>query len=305
MGASPARRPGGGRTGPDPAFRRPRKPLTLVVDFTTGNGGRTVAAVEPDATAEDASPEEPGEEPGSARRRRRVPVWAELLLYIGVTLLMTSLIKTFLVGMYSIPSESMEPYTYKGDRVLVDKLSMWVGGEPTRGQVVVFHDPHHWLDGAETGSGGNPVARLLGAVGILPEQHDDLLIKRIIGIGGDTVECRDRKGPVYLNGKPLDESGYIQGGKGGYPCWNGAYKVVVPKDSLWVLGDNRQHSGDSAWNYVNRGLDNGFVPRSNVVGHVVGVVSWLRDAPPAEPIIPLPPTPAPEAPGVNSTVPQA
>jgi signal peptidase I len=210
-----------------------------------------------------------------------------VLLYIAVTLLLTSVIKTFFVGMYSIPSESMEPYAYKGDRVLVDKLSTWVGGDPARGQVIVFHDPHHWLDGEEgtTGS-GNPVAAFLSTVGILPEQHDDLLIKRIIGVGGDTVECRAKTGPVYLNGKPLDESAYIQGGKNGYPCYNGVYKVVVPKDSLWVLGDNREHSGDSAWNYVNRGLDNGFVPRANVVGHVVGVVSWLRNAPPPQPIVP-------------------
>jgi signal peptidase I len=270
-----------------------------------------VAAVEPDATVEDAAPGAFGGAGGGAgdgygddgsggdlprrsrrsRRRadRKIPAWLEALLYIAVTLLLTSLLKTFFIGMYSIPSESMEPYTYKGDRVVVDKLSMWVGGEPARGQVIVFHDPHHWLDGTETsGSGGNPVGAMLATVGLLPEQHDDLLIKRIIGVGGDTVECRSKAGPVYLNGRPLDESGYIQGGKNGFPCWNGVYKVVVPKDSLWVLGDNRQHSGDSAWNYVNRGLDNGYVPRANVVGHVIGVVSWLRNAPAPQPITPLP-----------------
>ena len=200
--------------------------------------------------------------------------------YIAMTLVLTSLLKTFFVGMYSIPSESMEPYTYKGDRV-DGRQAVHVGRRRAGARAGHRLPRPAPLAGrlGDTGTGGNPLGTLLSTVGMLPEQHDDLLIKRIIGVGGDTVECRTKAGPVYLNGKPLDESGYIQGGKGGYPCWNGVYKVVVPKDSLWVLGDNRQHSGDSAWNYVNRGLDNGFVPRANVVGHVIGVVSWLAGRP--------------------------
>jgi hypothetical protein len=49
-----------------------------------------------------------------------------------------------------------------------------------------------------------------------------------------------------------------------------------------VLGDNRARSGDSSWNFIKRGGgDVGFVPTGNVVGHVIGVVSWLRDDHPA------------------------
>ena len=219
---------------------------------------------------------------GGRLRRLKLPAWAEILLYVGFSLLLTSLIKTFFVQMYYIPSPSMEPYTYKGDRVFVDKFSPWLGSDPARGDIVVFHDPHGWLRGANH-SGGGPVLNFLAAVGVLPDQHDDLLIKRIIGVGGDTVECKTADGPLYRNGAPLDESGYIMNGKQGQPCHNGVYKVTVPKGQLWLLGDNRTESADSSFNYLKAGGDKtpgndaGFVPTGNVVGHVVGVVSWFRD----------------------------
>jgi signal peptidase I len=220
--------------------------------------------------------------PARRAKRRRIPAWLEILGYVVISLTLTSLIKTFLVQMYYIPSPSMEPTTYKGDRVFVDKLSPWVGGAPARGQVIVFHDPHNWLMSSARGTGGAlNLPDVLAAVGILPDQHDDLLIKRIIGVGGDTIECKTQDGPVYRNGVALDESSYIMNGKQGMPCYNGVYKVTVPQGDLWVLGDNREHSGDSSWNFLKKGGDAGFVPTKNVVGHVVGVVSWLRDDHPA------------------------
>ena len=84
-----------------------------------------------------------GRRAASRPKRRRIPAWLEILGYVVISLTLTSLIKTFLVQMYYIPSPSMEPTTYKGDRVFVDKLSSWVGGAPARGQVIVFHDPHN------------------------------------------------------------------------------------------------------------------------------------------------------------------
>lgn len=254
--------------------------------YTSGTGSTGA-----DPETETPSDEEPAAVPsrGGGRRaaakqakRRRIPAWLEILGYVVISLTLTSLIKTFLVQMYYIPSPSMEPTTYKGDRVFVDKLSPWVGGDPARGQVIVFHDPHNWLM-SSAGSTGGPInlPDILAAVGILPDQHDDLLIKRIVGVGGDTIECKTKDGPVYRNGVALDESSYIMNGKQGMPCFNGIYSVVVPKGDLWVLGDNREHSGDSSYNYLKSGGDAGFVPTKNVVGHVVGVVSWLRDDHPA------------------------
>jgi len=179
------------------------------------------------------------------KAKRKLPAWAEIPLYIVISLLLTSFIKTFFVQMYYIPSPSMEPYTFKGDRVFVDKFSPWLGDDPARGQIVVFKDPHHWLIGANV-AGGGPVLNLLAAVGVLPDQ-------------------------------------YIMNGTKGEPCHNGAYKVTVPNGDLWVLGDNRTESADSSYNYIKNGGDKtpgndaGFVPKGNAVGHVIGVVSWLRD----------------------------
>jgi signal peptidase I len=261
----------------------------------TSVGGAGYPAADPE-TEPAAAPEEPAEIPsrGGGRRaaakpvkRRRIPAWLEILGYVVISLTLTSVIKTFLVQMYYIPSPSMEPTTYKGDRVFVDKLSSWVGGAPARDQVIVFHDPHNWLM-SSAGSSGGPInlPDVLAAVGILPDQHDDLLIKRIIGVAGDHIECRTQDGPVYRNGVALDESSFIMNGKDGLkasmPCFNGTYDITVPPNNLWVLGDNREHSGDSSWNYLKKGGDAGFVPTKNVVGHVVGVVSWLRDDHPAD-----------------------
>ena len=257
----------------------------------TGATGSFGAGTETETAADEELPAVPsrGGRRAAAKqtKRRRIPPWLEILGYVVISLTLTSLIKTFLVQMYYIPSPSMEPTTYKGDRVFVDKLSTWVGGEPARDQVIVFHDPHHWLM-SSAGSSGGPInlPDVLAAVGILPDQHDDLLIKRIIGVAGDRIECRKQDGPVYRNGVALDESSFIMNGKAGLnasmPCFNGTYDVTVPPGNLWVLGDNREHSGDSSYTYINKGHgDMGFVPTKNVVGHVVGVVSWLRDDHPA------------------------
>ncbi|MEY9859835.1 signal peptidase I [Catenulispora sp. GAS73] len=265
-----------------------------------GNGYRYGESGDIHATSEDLVPQtdpvgaggDPGDlttpSRGGGRRaarqtkRRRIPAWLEIVGYVVISLTLTSLIKTFLVQMYYIPSPSMEPTTYKGDRVFVDKLSTWVGGAPARDQVIVFHDPHNWLMSSAGSTGGAiNLPDVLAAVGILPDQHDDLLIKRIIGVAGDTIECKTQDGPVYRNGVALDESSFIMNGKQGMPCYNGVYKVTVPAGNLWVLGDNREHSGDSSWNYLKKGGDAGFVPTKNVVGHVVGVVSWLRADHPA------------------------
>ena len=294
VGSQPAEPPFGDGYGPDDGFGRQHDGFgaehghrDVGGSFDSGFGGGPGAGSDPDAA--DEEPQAVLSRGGGRRaartaqpKRRRIPAWLEILGYVVISLTLTSLIKTFLVQMYYIPSPSMEPTTYKGDRVFVDKLSTWVGGAPARGQVIVFHDPHNWLMG-ETGSTGGAISLpdVLAAVGILPDQHDDLLIKRIIGVGGDTIECKTQDGPVYRNGVALDESSYIMNGKQGMPCYNGVYKVTVPQGDLWVLGDNREHSGDSSWNYLKKGGDAGFVPAKNAVGHVVGVVSWLRADHPA------------------------
>lgn len=204
-----------------------------------------------------------------AGKGRNRPFWVELPLLIGVALVLALLIKSFLVQAFSIPSESMQNTLQKGDRVLVDKLTPWFGSEPERGEVVVFHDPDGWLDGVAVDP-PNTVQKVLGFIGVMPSAEEKDLIKRVIGVGGDTVECAG-DGPVKVNGKALDEPYVFPGNT---PCSNdgrGTFKVTVPQGELWVMGDHRQASADSRYHRDDR--NDGMVPEDEVVGRAV-VVAW-------------------------------
>ena len=119
-------------------------------------------------------------------------------MLIGIALVLALLIKTFLVQAFSIPSDSMQNTLQQGDRVLVDKLTPWFGSTPSRGEVVVFHDPGGWLPENPPPS-SNPVVRglqkSLSFIGLMPSAEEKDLIKRVIGVGGDTVSCKGT-GPV-------------------------------------------------------------------------------------------------------------
>ncbi|MFD7336362.1 signal peptidase I [Streptomyces violascens] len=234
------------------------------------NGG---AGVGNSAIGADGSPQTEGEEPDGPRRPKagkHRSFWKELPILIVVALVLALLIKTFLVQAFSIPSESMENTLQVGDRVLVDKLTPWFGAEPGRGEVVVFHDPANWLSGEPT-SEPNVVQRVLSFVGVLPSANEHDLIKRVIGVGGDTVECKGN-GPLKVNGKALVEP-YVN--PGGTPCSvdteGGQFKVTVPKGKMWVMGDNRQRSADSRYHQTDK--THGFVPVDEAVGRAF-VVAW-------------------------------
>lgn len=138
-----------------------------------------------------------------SRTRKNRPFWVELPLLIGIALVLALLIKTFLVQAFSIPSDSMQNTLQQGDRVLVDKLTPWFGSEPERGEVIVFHDPADWLANVPVDP-PNTVQKVLSFVGVMPSAEEKDLIKRVIGVGGDTVEC-EGDGPVKVNGTALDE----------------------------------------------------------------------------------------------------
>ncbi|MER7000827.1 signal peptidase I [Streptomyces sp. NPDC000410] len=191
-----------------------------------------------------------------------------------VTFVILALVtKTFLFQAFIIPSASMQNTLQVGDRVLVDKLSPWFGGEPDRGDVVVFHDPGGWLGAPGIGSSAEPEASgirtALSALGFVPPPGNEYLIKRVIAVGGDTVECR-RSEPVKVNGRALAEP-YIA--PGATPCDNFPVGVVkVPKDHLWVMGDNRDNSLDSRYQQL-RHPGAGFVPVDLVAGRAF-TVAW-------------------------------
>jgi signal peptidase I len=207
--------------------------------------------------------------PKEARKQRSF--WKELPILIGIALVLALLIKTFLVQAFSIPSDSMQNTLQQGDRVLVDKLTPWFGSEPERGEVVVFHDPDNWLAGEPTVD-PNPLQEFLSWIGLMPSAEEKDLIKRVIGVGGDTVECRGT-GPVKVNGKALDDRDFVY--PGNTPCSaddnGGQFKVKVPKGYIWVMGDHRQNSRDSRYNQADR--HHGMVPVNEVVGRAI-VIAW-------------------------------
>ncbi|WP_424154029.1 signal peptidase I [Streptomyces cinnamoneus] len=236
-------------------------------DGTAGTAGDGGAPVE-DAHAGET--ETPGQDDGKVRRKQQRPLWKELPILIGVALILALLIKSFLVQAFSIPSDSMQNTLQRGDRVLVDKLTPWFGSKPQRGEVVVFHDPGGWLD--EDTKQQNAVQKVLSFIGLMPSADEQDLIKRVIAVGGDTVECKGDNEPVVVNGKSLRESGHIF--PGNTPCGDKPFgPITVPKGRIWVMGDHRQDSMDSRW---HQNIDGGTVSEDEVVGRAI-VVAWPLD----------------------------
>jgi signal peptidase I len=218
-----------------------------------------------DSVSPAVAPEDKTATPDEEKKHRSF--WKELPILIGIALILALIIKTFLVQAFSIPSDSMQNTLQRGDRVLVDKLTPWFGSKPERGEVVVFHDPGDWLQGsgeANKPAGGvaGGVQKALSFIGLMPSAEEQDLIKRVIAVGGDTVEC-EGSGPVKVNGKALSESSYIF--PGNTPCSDKPFgPVTVPKGMIWVMGDHRQDSLDSR--YHERSPDKGFVDEDLVVG---------------------------------------
>ncbi|WEV29667.1 signal peptidase I [Streptomyces sp. 71268] len=256
--------------GPDGDVARPRSAGSAEPEDAVAEPGAQgePAGDQADTAAAGASEDE--EQRARARRAKHRSFWKELPLLVGIALLLALLIKTFLVQAFSIPSDSMQNTLQRGDRVLVDKLTPWFGSEPERGEVVVFHDPGGWLDEApqsDSGPIGEGVQKVLSFIGLMPSAEEKDLIKRVIAVGGDTVECKN-DGPVKVNGKALDEP-YIF--PGDTPCGDKEFGPIhVPEGRIWVMGDHRQDSLDSRY---HQNLDNGTVSNDEVVGRAI-VKAW-------------------------------
>jgi signal peptidase I len=192
-------------------------------------------------------------------------------ILIGIALVIALVLKTFLLQAFVIPSGSMENTLQIGDRVLVDKLTPWFGSKPSRGDVVVFQDPGHWLEG-EPQPKPDPVGikqlkEFFISLGLLPSSNEQDLIKRVIGVPGDTVACCDRQGRITVNGQALDEP-YVMPGN---PPSMIRFSLKVPPGRLWVMGDHRSDSADSRYHMNEPG--GGTVPENLVVGRAI-VVAW-------------------------------
>lgn len=168
----------------------------------------------------------------------------DTLIWCGIPILIVILVRVFLLGFYEIPSRSMESTIEPGDRVITSKLTPKPFGLE-RGDVVVFHDPANWLSGEQS---AGPLA-------------GDYLIKRVIGLPGDTVECAGAGQPVTINGVAVDEGAYLKSGvqPSAFP-----FSVIVTAGHVFVMGDNRVNSADSR--YHQEDGDDGLVPIDDVVG---------------------------------------
>jgi signal peptidase I len=198
-----------------------------------------------------------------------MPLWQETILLFGLALVLALIIKSLFIQAFYIPSPSMEPLFIKNDRILVQKVSYWGGASPSRGDIVVFKDPGGWLNEAETTPQG-PVTKVMEKVGLYPTGGH--LVKRVIGIGGDRVVCCDAKGRITVNGKALNEKAYLP--KGTAPSQI-KFDRTIPKNHLWMMGDNRSFSYDSRGHMGGPG--GGFVSEDLVVGKVFVLIwPWKR-----------------------------
>ena len=199
---------------------------------------------------------------------RKGSVLREFPILVVVALLVSLLIKTFLVQFFYIPSGSMETTLQIQDRVAVNKVP-FISDNIKRGDIVVFRDPNNWLPENVENSSNSITAKaksLLVTVGVLPNPAKQYLVKRVIGVAGDRVLCCTASGKLSINGTEVTEP-YIYGGDAPSDM---KFDVTVPEGKLWVMGDHRGASADSR--YHQEDVNGGFVPLESVSGRVVSVI---------------------------------
>ena len=208
------------------------------------------------------------------RKSRGVKLFVRDIILIFVAAIIISIgIKAFLIRSFYIPSGSMEDTLQIDDRIIVNELVPNV--VPVQhGDVVVFKDPGGWLpeNPAATEPNGfvGAIDWVLSVVGLSAPDSNDHLIKRVIGLPGDKVSCCNAFGQMSVNGIPLVEP-YLKLPAGVNKVSGNDFSVTVPKNGLWVMGDNRYDSRDSRFNLDTP--SKGFVPMKDVVGRAF-VISW-------------------------------
>jgi signal peptidase I len=200
--------------------------------------------------------------------RNKGSLLKELPVLVVVALVVSLLIKTFLVQFFYIPSGSMENTLQVKDRVAVNKLP-FLSKNISRGDVVVFRDPGNWLPEITDYTTNQYVAKAksaLVAVGVLPNPAKQYLVKRVVGVAGDHIVCCTKSGNLTINDVEVIEPYIFAGNKPSEM----KFDVTVPKGKLWVMGDHRGASADSR--YHQDDINKGFVPLSRVTGRVVAVI---------------------------------
>jgi signal peptidase I len=262
--ARPTPDPGGAAPAAEPSANAERPPANNVERPPASNAERAPAnnAERKDAVRRPVATSEP--------RPRKKSFLRELPGIVITALVISVLIKTFLVQAFYIPSGSMENTLLVNDRVLVNKLAD-KPDEIHRGDVIVFRDPGGWLGTSQATNRGGVIGGLRNAlvfVGLAPAVGEEDLIKRVIAVGGDTVQCCT-SGHMTVNGVPLDEP-YLYPTDLGTPSQTDFGPIKVPAGKLWVMGDHRSVSEDSRAHRSQPGQ--GFVPVSDVIGRAFTIV---------------------------------
>jgi signal peptidase I len=262
------------RVGPEAEVRP--EPPTAALPHARPNPEHAPAVPEPAPAAQSplAGPAHAGPESKRAKRAKAKEGHSQLFLWLKevatvvvVAIVLSFLIKTFLFRAFYIPSESMVNTLDVNDRIFVNLLVP----EPfalQRGDVVVFKDTKGWLAPAEQKPDGpfTWVQDGLTFVGLLPDNSEQHLVKRVIGLPGDRVACCDARGQLTVNGTPLTEN-YVNTAEA--PTVS-EFDVVVPAGKVWVMGDNRNHSADSRAHLDSGG---GFVDVADIEGKAA-VIAW-------------------------------
>jgi signal peptidase I len=237
-----------------------------------------------DADADAAQADDADENPPKKKRSSLKEAAILIVIAVGIYYVML----TFVARPYLIPSESMEPTLHGcngcvGDRIMVDKV-VYRFGSPQPGDVIVFKGPPNWNEGHRSIRSSNTAVRwvqnALSVIGFVPPDENDL-VKRVIAVGGQTVECRNNTG-LTVDGKQLYQpflDPHTLGVGAVYPCLNSEFgPVKVPESRLWVMGDNRNHSADSRAHCTSLPADfqrgiictgdpmDGTIPVENVIG---------------------------------------
>jgi signal peptidase I len=245
---------------------------------------------EPEAAARDAAtPQADAEQAEDEPTSKKRAALRETAILVAIALVLYYVMLTFVARPYLIPSESMEPTLHGcsgcvGDRIMVDKVT-YRFGSPRPGDVIVFRGPPSWNVGYKSIRSHDTAVRwlqnALSFIGFVPPDENDL-VKRVIAVGGQTVQCRANTG-LTVNGarvkEPFLDPATMNADPAVYPCLGNEFgPVTVPQGRLWVMGDNRTHSADSRAHCTSVPADamkgllctgdpmSGTVPADNVIG---------------------------------------
>lgn len=200
----------------------------------------------------------------STKRRSRSRVWRFVVGALVAAAVITLVVRATVVDFFYIGSTSMESTLNPGDGLLVDRLA-YKDAEIQRGDVVVFDGRGSFLP-YQRPNAIDSFARSLRLSG-----NDSIYVKRIIGVGGDTINCCGSDGRLSVNGFPVDEP-YVFTGDNPSDM---NFTVHVPQGRLWVMGDHRSVSEDSRALLGAPG--GGMIDVDRVLGRVTEVI-WPRNS---------------------------